>query len=222
MHAFLVISPDPAARDGFISAELDTKGVSTFDRIIAVPEQTATVGISVIRKFIAALALSPGAGLHTAGIIPDAGLLSPAAQQALLKTLEEPPEGAYIYIGTSSDASVLPTIVSRCECVTLKPAPETDTTDGNIRNDIDTLMRSGPGRVITVIAGLKTREETAEWTDAVIRLLRLDVIASVKNGTDGRDVRTKRRILRRLTELRKYRINNVSAQLSAEAAFLDR
>ena len=50
-------------------------------------------------------------------IIDEVHMLSIGAFNALLKTLEEPPEGVmFILLGTSADV-MLPTIVSRCQCV---------------------------------------------------------------------------------------------------------
>ncbi len=49
-------------------------------------------------------------------VIPDAHKLAPAAQNALLKTLEEPPEDALLIL-TGNEQAVLPTIRSRCMLV---------------------------------------------------------------------------------------------------------
>ena len=49
-------------------------------------------------------------------LIPDAHLLTPQTQNALLKTLEEPPEGALLIL-TGNEQAVLPTIRSRCMVV---------------------------------------------------------------------------------------------------------
>ncbi len=54
-------------------------------------------------------------------IIPDAIKMSDAAQNALLKTIEEPPEYAIIILISENISMLLPTIVSRC--VTLNTNP---------------------------------------------------------------------------------------------------
>ena len=46
------------------------------------------------------------------------------AQNALLKTLEEPPEYAVILILTANVDSLLPTILSRCVVLNMKPVPD--------------------------------------------------------------------------------------------------
>ena len=50
-------------------------------------------------------------------IIDEAELLDETAQNALLKTLEEPPVGTFIILVTSRDDLLLPTIKSRCQPV---------------------------------------------------------------------------------------------------------
>ena len=51
----------------------------------------------------------------------DFDLASVQAQNALLKTLEEPPEAVVLLLTARSTANLLPTIVSRCEVLNLRP-----------------------------------------------------------------------------------------------------
>lgn len=50
-------------------------------------------------------------------IIDEAELLDDIAQNALLKTLEEPPPGTFIVLVTSREDRLLPTVQSRCQAV---------------------------------------------------------------------------------------------------------
>ncbi|MCK4912137.1 MAG: hypothetical protein KAS05_00260 [Candidatus Omnitrophica bacterium] len=52
-------------------------------------------------------------------IIKDAQTLTPAAANAFLKTLEEPPKNSFIAISTSKLEGLLPTIISRCRKIFL-------------------------------------------------------------------------------------------------------
>jgi DNA polymerase-3 subunit delta' len=54
-------------------------------------------------------------GHHKAFIIDEAELLDQYGQNALLKTLEEPPPGTYIFLVTTQEERLLPTIRSRCQ-----------------------------------------------------------------------------------------------------------
>ncbi len=54
-------------------------------------------------------------------IIDEAEKMPAGASNALLKTLEEPPETAFIFLITSHPASLLPTIHSRCQTIRFSP-----------------------------------------------------------------------------------------------------
>jgi len=59
-------------------------------------------------------------GCNKAFIIDEAELLDPYGQNALLKTLEEPPPGTYIFLVTTQEERLLPTIRSRCQRVAFR------------------------------------------------------------------------------------------------------
>ncbi len=57
-------------------------------------------------------------------IIDEADLMEPPAQNALLKTLEEPPSGTYVILITASPQELLSTIRSRSQLVEFGPLPD--------------------------------------------------------------------------------------------------
>ena len=73
-----------------------------------------SIGIDEIRRMRADLQIKPYAGPHKIYIIPDAEKLTIPAQNALLKTLEEPPEYAVILLIADGTSTFLPTVLSRC------------------------------------------------------------------------------------------------------------
>ena len=73
-----------------------------------------SIGVDEIRRMRADLQIKPYAGPHKIYIIPDAEKLTVPAQNALLKTLEEPPEYAVILLIADGTSAFLPTILSRC------------------------------------------------------------------------------------------------------------
>lgn len=68
-----------------------------------------------------ALAFKPTFGDRRILILDDADYLNPESANALLKTLEEPPPGAVIFLLATSAARQLPTIRSRCQIVRFRP-----------------------------------------------------------------------------------------------------
>ena len=75
----------------------------------------AFIKIDQIRELQKELAYRPFEAPKKACIIDGAERLNPAAGNALLKTLEEPPGNALIILVTEQSSSVLPTILSRCQ-----------------------------------------------------------------------------------------------------------
>lgn len=57
-------------------------------------------------------------------IMNDGEKMTAQAQNALLKTLEEPPEYAVILILTTNVDALLPTVLSRCVVLNMKPVPD--------------------------------------------------------------------------------------------------
>lgn len=77
-------------------------------------------GIDSIRELIDKVKLSPAMGKNKVYIIDEVHMLTNEASNALLKTLEEPPEHAYFILCTTNPEKVLDTIKSRCQQFVLK------------------------------------------------------------------------------------------------------
>ena len=71
----------------------------------------------------------PYKGPYKIYIIDEAEKMNPAAQNALLKSIEEPPPYAVIMLLTSSRGAFLPTILSRCILLSMKPLPDAQVRD---------------------------------------------------------------------------------------------
>ena len=84
-----------------------------------------TVKIETAREVIARLALQPYEGERQVVVLDGADRLHPAAGNALLKTLEEPPGQAVLILTARHLTAVLPTIASRCQVLRL-PVPDVD------------------------------------------------------------------------------------------------
>jgi DNA polymerase III subunit gamma/tau len=67
----------------------------------------------------------PAKGRYKIYLIDEVHMLSPAAFNALLKTLEEPPEHVKFIFATTEPQKVLPTILSRCQRFDLHRIPAT-------------------------------------------------------------------------------------------------
>ncbi len=58
--------------------------------------------------------------------LDEAHMLTPEAQTALLKTLEDPPSTVYILLSTTNPTKVLPTVRNRCTSIHLSPLSDAD------------------------------------------------------------------------------------------------
>lgn len=92
------------------------------DIIRVVHEKPNSIGVDDIRTQINAdVAIRPYSGRYKVYLIGEAEKMTTQAQNALLKTLEEPPEYAVILLLTSNVNTLLPTILSRCVMLEMKP-----------------------------------------------------------------------------------------------------
>lgn len=86
-----------------------------------IQSQDKTLKIEQIRELQHTLALRPVEGRYRVVILENFQEASGQAQDALLKTLEEPPPFVVILLTVDHIGSVLPTIRSRCQPVALRP-----------------------------------------------------------------------------------------------------
>ena len=80
-------------------------------------------GVDQVRDLRDTVQYAPAQGKFKVYIIDEVHMLSAAAFNALLKTLEEPPPHVKFVFATTDPQKVLPTIVSRCQRFDLKPIP---------------------------------------------------------------------------------------------------
>lgn len=84
---------------------------------------TGALKIEEIRQMTGRIALKPFEGRYRIAIFPNFDHAQPRAQDALLKTLEEPPPHAILILLATSAENILPTITSRSQMIHLRPVP---------------------------------------------------------------------------------------------------
>ncbi|MEM1185000.1 MAG: hypothetical protein AAGI53_08340 [Planctomycetota bacterium] len=126
--------------------------------------------------------LSVGAAARKVFIVDEAHMLDPrgagVVQNALLKTLEEPPSGTVIILVTDSEERLLPTIRSRCQRVSFTALDDKamgewlDSTEVDIsKSDVDWLVsyaEGSPGRLLRAADA-----KLADWARHLEPMLRL-------------------------------------------------
>lgn len=100
-----------------------------------ITHEKASIGIDDIREqLINDIAIKPYSSSHKVYIIPDANKMTEQAQNALLKTIEEPPAYAVIILLTENTESLLSTITSRCITLNTQPLQKEVITQYLIQN----------------------------------------------------------------------------------------
>ena len=92
------------------------------DIIWVTHEKPNVISVDEIRtQILNDIELKPYSSRYKIYIVPDAQLMNTQAQNAILKTLEEPPEYAIIMLLTNNVDKFLPTIISRCIVLNFRP-----------------------------------------------------------------------------------------------------
>ena len=106
-----------------------SRGVFADLKVVAVggdPRVATRISIDQVREAESFLAVTPVEGSRKVVIFDGAETLSAGQSEpanALLKTLEEPPDQALVLLLTTNEDAILPTIRSRCRMLSLRPMP---------------------------------------------------------------------------------------------------
>ena len=90
--------------------------------VIWVTREKASLGVDEIREQLCnTMDIKPCSSPYKIYLVPEAEKMTEAAQNALLKTIEEPPEYGIVILMTSNISALLPTIQSRCLTMEFRP-----------------------------------------------------------------------------------------------------
>ena len=96
------------------------------------PDGVRTYSVALVREIVADATLAPIRSARKVYLLPSADALGASAANALLKTLEEPPEDTVLILLAPSESSVLDTIRSRCEHLSLAGGGGRPDSDGEV------------------------------------------------------------------------------------------
>jgi DNA polymerase-3 subunit delta' len=134
--------------------------------------------LDALRELIAQLHLRPIEARRRVLVVRDADRMNPATQNALLKTLEEPPGGAQLVLTTARPRALLPTVLSRCFRVPFLPVPDAELAalvaarrglDPALATLVAALAQGAPGRALEADAdALRAQRDRAAEVDRVL------------------------------------------------------
>jgi DNA polymerase III subunit delta' len=145
-HAYLITGP-PGSGKHLLAADLaslvngtpatDVFSARAAEISIARPEsKSRRIVIEQIRELEHALQMRAANGRRKVAIIPDADRLQPAAANAFLKTLEEPPNDSLLLLLSALPEALPDTILSRCIAIPLAPGGQV-----HIKNEEQKLVK---------------------------------------------------------------------------------
>ncbi len=95
------------------------------DIIYVQHDKPNTIGVDDVRLgIIETVSIKPYSSNYKIYIVNDTQLMTPQAQNALLKTIEEPPAYVVFLLLTNNTEVLLPTILSRCVTLNMKPVQD--------------------------------------------------------------------------------------------------
>lgn len=125
-----LLCTEPQASDGSAcgrchACQLLQSGTHPDYFFVEPPEPGRQILVDQVRELIEQLVLTPSIGRYRLGLITPAENMNESAANALLKTLEEPPNNVWLILVSHSPQRLLPTIRSRCQKVPIGPPDQT-------------------------------------------------------------------------------------------------
>lgn len=126
-------------------------------RILRPQSKSRRITVESIRELEKSFHVVSGPEAWKIGVIVDADRMVAAAENAFLKTLEEPPPRTLLMLLTGNSGSLLPTVLSRCVRIPLRGEPDLNGSGGaELVEALGRAAAEGLGRV-EVALGLKAR-----------------------------------------------------------------
>ena len=123
-HAHLVVGPNGIGKSTLVeslSRELLGFGDRNSVDIVRVRPEKTIITVNQIREVVIEASLRTYEVLKKVIIFYEANKMGQEAQNALLKTIEEPLDGVYFFLLTENEMSMTDTIISRCHLHKLHP-----------------------------------------------------------------------------------------------------
>ena len=128
--------------------------------------------------------IKPYQGPYKVYIIPQADMMTPQAQNAILKTIEEPPSYAVFLLLTENAETLLPTINSRCVMLKLRNIKDTLIKKYLMENLCTAFAQGNMGRAIMLANSdhfNEIREEAVQLLKHISEMELNEIVAAVKN-----------------------------------------
>jgi len=163
---------------------------SSWVRIIRPRSKSRRISVSEIRDLEHTLHLAAPSGETKVGVVADADRMNEQAENAFLKTLEEPPDGTLLLLLSTRPQRLLPTILSRCVQVKLTGGRSLAADGGD--ELVAALSKAAARGFGTPISALHMKSVFTDFlsikreeVEAAAKAATKEEIAAYRDGTDG-------------------------------------
>lgn len=190
MQSFVISAKNQSAKEEYVKKICGDHHIDRFD-IYALEQEKGTIGIEEVRNLQKKLFLKPLKSPTKAVVVKNAENLTIIAQNALLKSLEEPPENTLVILTVSNKDLLLPTILSRCKIIELKGEEQSLQAQelSTFNSKLSTLLKDSVGKRLKFAQDMgKTKEEALLWLEAMILAIRKELIANLNEANQSSSI----------------------------------
>ena len=211
LHSILITNAQQ--KDRLETAKLYSKSDLKPNPDLLILSPDPSIGIKDVRLLENFLSKKPYQNDKKIVLINQAHKLTIPAQNALLKTLEEPPANSQIFLLAPQDNQLLPTIISRCHIITLKKDIKlTKKEFENQEKIFENIAKNSLGEKINLVSFYaKSKDEALNFCENQTLYLRQLML---KN----RQLKTAQ-LIKKLLQTQKYLHSNVNPKLCLESLF---
>jgi DNA polymerase-3 subunit delta' len=159
-------------------------------RVIRPKMKSRRIGVDDIRDLEKTLHMAVAKGEWKVGVVVEADRMNEQAENAFLKTLEEPPKGTLLLLLTANPQRLLPTILSRC--VKLPLLGGRPLLENGGRELVDALNSAAMRGFGTPVAALHLKAAFTDFlvrrkdeAEAAAKAAEKEEIAAYRDATDG-------------------------------------
>jgi hypothetical protein len=176
MQSFLLLGSDQKNTKKKADTICKQQGIHIFDQVHLKKEKS--IGIEDVRNLQKEILLMPLKSAYKAAILYDADSMTADAQNAFLKTLEEPPRNTIIIMLGENKEHFLPTVLSRCTVIYIaSPDEKIDSQNTDLvpfsPHDLPTSLTEKLQHAETLA---KTKDMALAWVTTTIVSLRHEMI----------------------------------------------
>jgi len=191
--------------------------------VIAPDDEKIAIGIDKIRDLRSWLTIKSTSSLPKVALIESAVSLTESAQNALLKTLEEPPENTFVILVASRISFLLPTVISRCQIIELSENFEKVLSQKEMAKLSQVLQWLEEGSLANGFAWAKENTDRKSAINILDQLL-VGAHQRIFQGSTPQTASESQKLIstiRRLFEAKKYLSANTNVRLTLENLFVN-